>query len=276
MADQQVERTSQSELEETINARYDRTMFEAIAVDFYRGSDYINYGYWDSGIDNGKDAGDRLMEKLLESIPEKRGRILDVACGKGETSRYLSRYYEPANITGINISDKQLEHCRSNVPEATFLKMDAVTMDFADASFDAVICVEAAFHFNTRQRFLQEALRVLRPSGQLILSDILRTRNVIDYHKRTLADNHLDGSEQYQELLEGIGFEAVSIRDATKQCWQSHFREAVRFGHERLLQKKICLDELKSRLEVYYQRLEYTQNYLLVAARKPLSAKDPV
>ena len=265
---------SKSKLEESINERYDRTMFEAIASDFYRGSDYINYGYWDNDIDNGKDAGDRLMEKLLENIPNKYGRILDVACGKGETSKYLSHHYEAANITGINISDKQLEICRSNVPDATFLKMDAVSMDFADDSFDAVICVEAAFHFNTRKRFLGEAFRVLQPGGHIVLSDILRAQNVINYHQRTVPENHLDNASKYQEMLENVGFELVSIRDTTKQCWQSHFKEAVRFGHERLLQNKISLEELKSRLEIYYQRLEYTNNYLLIAARKPLPAID--
>ncbi|QPN62163.1 class I SAM-dependent methyltransferase [Synechococcus sp. CBW1004] len=259
-----------SPLEATINRRYDETMYEKTALDFYRGSDYVNYGYWEAGTDNGKDAGDRLMEELLDTIPSKQGLILDVACGKGETSKYLSRYYEPRNITGINISDKQLESCRANLPEATFLHMDAVEMGFEGEHFDAVICVEAAFHFNTRRRFLEEALRVLRPGGHLVLSDILRTSNVTDYHQRTVAENHLEGIHEYQQMLEEIGFQSVTIKDATEQCWHGHFRQAIRFGHERLLQRQISTEELRSRLEVYYQRIEYTQHYVLVSARKPV------
>jgi ubiquinone/menaquinone biosynthesis C-methylase UbiE len=45
--------------------------------------------------------------------------------------------------------------------------MDAARLAFADAQFDAVICVEAAFHFDTRAAFLREALRVLKPAGAL-------------------------------------------------------------------------------------------------------------
>ena len=46
-------------------------------------------------------------------------------------------------------------------------------LDFPKPQFDAVICVEAAFHFNTRDIFLREALRILKPRGSLVLSDML-------------------------------------------------------------------------------------------------------
>jgi cyclopropane fatty-acyl-phospholipid synthase-like methyltransferase len=269
MKEEQPAPANSSELEATINQRYDQTMYEEMAIDFYRGSGYINYGYWEAGIDNGKDAGDLLMEKLLNGIPHKHGKNLDVACGKGETSKYLCKYYAAKNITGINISDKQLESCLNNVPEANFLRLDAVSMELEDNSFDAVICVEAAFHFNTRRRFLKEALRILKRGGYIVLSDILMSKRVTEYHQRTVPENHLDGIDDYQQMMQEIGFESVCIQDATEQCWHGHFRQAIRFGHERLLQSRISTEELRSRLEVYYQRIEYYKKYLILAARKP-------
>ena len=37
-------------------------------------------------------------------------------CGLGGTTRYLLKYYKPANVTGINIGEKQLQICRKNAP----------------------------------------------------------------------------------------------------------------------------------------------------------------
>jgi MPBQ/MSBQ methyltransferase len=91
------------------------------------------------------------MEKLLAFLPKKEGTILDVACGKGATTRYLLRYFKSENVTGINISEKQLARCRENAPGCTFLLMSATELKFADESFDNISCVEAAFHFVTRE-----------------------------------------------------------------------------------------------------------------------------
>jgi ubiquinone/menaquinone biosynthesis C-methylase UbiE len=49
--------------------------------------------------------------KLLAFVPEKQGTILDVARGKGATTRHLLKYFKPENVTGINISEKQLARC---------------------------------------------------------------------------------------------------------------------------------------------------------------------
>src|SRR5262249_28967262 len=136
-------------------------------------SGYFNFGYWDGTVATQAEASANLVARLLDRIPRREGRILDVACGLGASTRQLMQSYPAKMITAINVSAAQIVEARKRAPGCTSHGRDAPRLDFPDASFDAVICVEAAFHFNTREAFLREAHRVLRPGGELVMSDIL-------------------------------------------------------------------------------------------------------
>src|SRR5271166_4147768 len=77
-----------------------------------------------------------------------------------------------ARLTG-----RQLELCRGIMPRSggslALVEADACALPFAPATFDHLFCVEALFHFRSRQLFLAEAARLLRPDGTLLVSDIL-------------------------------------------------------------------------------------------------------
>jgi ubiquinone/menaquinone biosynthesis C-methylase UbiE len=171
------------------------------------------------------------MEELLAFIPRKDGTILDVACGKGATTRYLLNYYPTSSVTAINISEKQLEWCRSRAPRCRFLLMSATEMEFGDASFDNVICVEAAFHFNTRERFFREAYRILKPGGKLVLSDIIRSADAPEIRPRSPeafwpSRNYVQDLDEYRTLCFGAGFQSVELRDTTRESLVSFDRRS--------------------------------------------------
>lgn len=258
--------TQAKDLAQNINRFYDATMFSDRLINYYGGSDYTNFGYWTDTTQDARTACDALMAHLLGFIPEKKGRILDVACGKGETSRYVSQFYPPEQITAINISERQLARGREIVPGATFRLMDATALDFPDASFDAVICVEAAFHFNTREKFLREAARVLKPGGHLVLSDILTTQRADEDHQRRISSNHVANLDEYRALYTRSGFVVDALQDATENCWKGHYRDIVRYGHEALLNRQVTRTQLQQSLDIYYERAQYIEHYLLVSA----------
>jgi SAM-dependent methyltransferase len=197
---------------DSLNAVYDKWMVHPLSAAFFDHSDYYNYGYTKPETRTQREASENLVTRLLDSLPDKTGTILDLACGLGASTRRLLDYYAPTAITATNISDLQLDRARRNAPGVHFLNMDAARLDFPDASFDNLLCVESAFHFKTRERFLHEALRVLKPGGWLVLSDIL------GWTSKNKQANRLAGPAAYRDLLTRVGFVNTRVVDATQEC----------------------------------------------------------
>jgi cyclopropane fatty-acyl-phospholipid synthase-like methyltransferase len=94
--------------------------------------------------------------------------VLDLGCGAGvPMTRALA---SGRRVTGIDMSERQIELARANVPDATFVRSDFTTMDWPPRSVDAITAFYAFVHVPRaeQQRLLGRIAEWLRPEGALL------------------------------------------------------------------------------------------------------------
>lgn len=266
----------QNSLAGRVNRFYDEAFYDKDGIMglLLGGTEYRNIGYWNEATTTQRQASERLQDALLDFIPEKSGRILDVACGMGASTRRLLNHYPPDNVWAINISEKQIASTRANAPGCHAMVMNAVDMTFDDGSFDNVLCIEAAFHFETRRKFLEQARRILKDGGRLILSDTLFTSQarLQQYPVFPSPENYLATAEDYRDLLTDVGFRAITIDDVSREVWGAHFLHVVNRVHEEFYAGTLNIVQLTEILWAYYQLNAITGQCLFICAQKPVNA----
>ena len=203
---------------------YDSLILSPTMRRWYGEAEYYNVGLWNESIRSPQEASAALVNRLIGGATEPINAVLDVGCGLGATTAQIKRCWPQARVVGINISPVQLERSRVNAPDCEFVRMDAAALDFPSGSFDLITCFEAANHFNTREAFLMEACRVLRPRGTLAMSDILlddsvfaRNMSIWDVDRA----NRLEDPAAYIKKLHDTGFVDVDVEDATAMTWHT-------------------------------------------------------
>lgn len=123
----------------------------------------------------------KTVKKLLE--PLKGKKILDVGCGDGKFTSALARETE---TIGIDFSENAIRFAKCLVPEASFLVMNATQMEFPDANFDVVTCLDVIEHLpgHRVKKVIDEIYRVLKPEGVFIISVPSKRMPLVHKHYR--------------------------------------------------------------------------------------------
>ncbi|MFZ1812563.1 MAG: methyltransferase domain-containing protein [Candidatus Saccharimonadales bacterium] len=195
----------------------------------------MHFGFWDEGITRLRDALGRENEVLAAMAQVKSGTtVLDAGCGVGGSAIYLAAQHGAA-VEGITLSQKQVDEAvlnarRCGVEKSTmFSRQDFTKTNFDSETFDVVWAIESVCHAENKADFIQEAFRVLKPSGRLIIADYFLTRDDRSPEENEILRrwvhgwkmNELVTRDAFRHYLHDQSFEDIIYEDASRRVMPS-------------------------------------------------------
>jgi sarcosine/dimethylglycine N-methyltransferase len=225
---------------EQVRRKYDTAIFGLLTSVW---GEHLHMGLFEDPREPFGQATERATARMAQGLDLKSGmRVIEVACGIGGTARYLARTFGVA-VEATNVSDAQIEDGRRLSAAAglgeriRFSYADYHDLPFENGAFDVWWCQEAMLYSPDKRRVLNEALRVLKPGGQIILSDLLFTDAMPMAERAPFMEKQ--GARyfwtigQYDALLDAMTLNVVERHD-----WSQHVAPTYDSVTERLAARR--------------------------------------
>ncbi|MGD1204788.1 methyltransferase domain-containing protein [Mycobacterium seoulense] len=248
---------------------------------------WLNLGYWKVARTY-PDACAAMVELLgTRARLEPSDRVLDVGVGFAEQDLVLLDRFKVSHITGIDITPVHVDKGRERVARRGLEKQidirlgSATAMEFPDVSFEKVLALECAFHFDTRDQFMREAFRVLKPGGTLALADMLpnpgKKSGLTGVFGRKYGHipkaNYYD-REEYPRRLAAAGFGDVIVESIREDVYPGMAKYMWQRVQEKKKMDEVVVevtddDRAQCRGVSLWERSTGFADYVIVSARKP-------
>jgi ubiquinone/menaquinone biosynthesis C-methylase UbiE len=174
----------------------------------------------------------RSQHHALALLTERLGGgavVLDVGCGSGMPvgTALAGRF----RVTGVDISARMIERASCNIPGATLVHGDIMSVVFPASRFDAVVAFYSIFHVprEEQEELFRRFHRWLKPGGYLLttVSDVSEESHLEDDFFGVTMYWSSYGLEEYMKIVDRAGFEVLQVTTVG-----SGYREAEQLPEE--------------------------------------------
>lgn len=190
----------------------------------------LHYGLWTQDVANRNQAIIKENEVLADLAKVKPGHlILDAGCGVAGSGIWLARERE-AEVVGLNIVHKQLTigaglaKKRNLLESLSFVQGDYQRLPFRSNTFDVFWSLESIEHATSIEQFTEEAFRVLKHGGRMVIAATFKGREDLSDEEQTQMKVGLDvagcftdfqTSNKVCDIAESVGFVNIKNIDQT-------------------------------------------------------------
>lgn len=162
---------------------------------------------------------EHIDEVLTSIVPPSR--ILDLGCGAGNNSVYLSNL--GYDVVGVDLSDKMLAIAQRKKSKATFIKMDIGALTFSENSFDHIIAAYSLCYLPKKEILscLRSLYKILKKDGLIFIElqegkseEITRPE---PFNPKLILDLNVVSEKEIKKLLESAHFKILKTYSDKKE-----------------------------------------------------------
>ncbi|MFW9994850.1 MAG: SAM-dependent methyltransferase [Candidatus Odinarchaeota archaeon] len=239
--------------------------------------DHLHMGLWDKNTKTHNEALENMVNFVSRLLKiEKGDRVLDAGCGIGGSTRYIASKFGVETV-GINISRVQLHKAvrlSKNVKNSSLISyydQDFTKTAFASGSFTKILAIESVCHAQDKSQFIEEAFRLLKKGGRLVVADGFQEPHnmnekeelLLQRFLRGLAVPNLESFNSFSDKLRMARFSNIQCYDKTNEVMKSLWR--IYRSAKRVYPPSYLLSKLRILNDSWYGHLEasYAQKKLV-------------
>lgn len=176
--------------------------------------------------------GREEVAQILNGLDLSGCKVLDIGCGLGAIDILLIEEHKADHIVCIDVEPELIQQAKLNAARSSVadqLDIQLVKpgpLPFGDEQFDVVFSKDAIIHIPDKQACYEEILRVLKPGGQLAISDWFGSRDqqtaeMKEWLEVVSLTFSLGTIEQAADTLESVKFDNIDMRDRNQ--WYSQY-----------------------------------------------------